>query len=79
MALNGEKLDLENFLKSIESHYVDDIQPSLGLAGSFELCCIIPKENRLYFLICFLEMVHNKNKHSKLSAKPSDSWISSDL
>ena len=24
-------------------------------------------------------MVHNKNKHSKLPAKPSDSWISSDL
>ena len=24
-------------------------------------------------------MVHNKNKLSKLPAKPSDSWISSDL
>ena len=38
-----------------------------------------PKREQTLFINLFLEMVHNKNKHSKLPAKPSDSWISSDL
>ena len=38
-----------------------------------------PKREQSLFIHLFLEMVHNKNKFSKLPAKPSDSWISSDL
>ena len=38
-----------------------------------------PKREQSLFIHLFLEMVHNKNKLSKLPAKPSDSWISSDL
>ena len=38
-----------------------------------------PKREQSLFIYLFLEMVHNKNKYSKLPAKPSDSWISSDL
>ena len=38
------------------------------------MCCIIPKENRVYL---FLEMVHNKNKHSKTPASKLKftSWL----
>ena len=32
-------------LKSIESHYLDKIQPSLGLAGSFEFLILCKQTN----------------------------------
>ena len=50
-----------------------------GFGGLIWIVLHYPKREQTLFINLFLEMVHNKNKHSKLPAKPSDSWISSDL
>ena len=50
-----------------------------GFGGLIWIVLHYPKREQSLFIHLFLEMVHNKNKLSKLPAKPSDSWISSDL